>query len=175
MQRFALVLVLLLSVALAGCNRESDTDVTTTVPAASTTTEAGAEESTTTTEADEPVVDESTPTTVAPPSVIELAYQVRFKGVTDGRNVVVLQIEEGTATDVALETLAREALDEFEPLAELHVVDAEEAVELVRLDPASLTDEERSVLDQHHLLSVRDAVLTYEGPFADLGEFVLGS
>lgn len=173
MKRSSLVLALLLLLVLTACDREADTDVTTTVPASTTTTVAG-EVSTTTTEADEPTV-EATTTTVAPPSVIELAYQVRFKGVTDGRNVVVLQIEEGTATDVALETLAREALDDFEPLAELHVVDSEEAVELVRLDPASLTDEERSVLEQHHLLSVREAVLTFEGPFADLGEFILGS
>lgn len=175
MQRFPLVLVLLLSLVLVACDREADGDVTTTVPAPTTTSDAATEETTTTTAVEEPVVEETTTTTPAPPSVIELAYQVRFRGVTDGRNVVVLQIEQGTATDVALETLARGALDEFEPLAELHVVDAEEAVELVRLDPGSLTDEERSVLDQHHLLSVREAVLTFEGPFSDLGEFILGS
>ena len=173
MKRYALVLVLLLSVVLAACDREADSDVTTTVP--SSTTTAAVAESTTTTEAEAPAVEDPTTTTVAPPSVIELAYQVRFKGVTDGRNVVVLQIEQGTATDIALETLAREALDEFEPLAELHVVDSEDAVELVRLDPTSLTDEERSILEQHHLISVREAVLTFEGPFADLGEFILGS
>lgn len=171
MKRLA-ALLLVLSIALVGCNRESGQDVTTTLPGPTTTT---APPASTTTTSEAPAQAEATTTTEAAPSVIELAYQVRFKGVTDGRNVVVLQIEEGTATDVALETLAREALEEFEPLAELHVVDAEEAVELVRLDPASLTDEERSILSQHHLISVRDAVLTYEGPFADLGEFVLGS
>ncbi len=171
MQRIAVVILLLLSLALAGCNRESDADVTTTLPTATTTTVADATSTTTTEGAEEP----TTTTTAAPPSVIELAYQVMFRGTTDGRNVVVLMIEEGTATDVALETLAREALDEFAPLAELHVVDDEEAVELVRLDPDSLTDEERAVLAQHHLLSVREAVLTFEGPFEDLGEFILGS
>ena len=166
-------LLLVLSIALVGCNRESDQDVTTTLPGPTTTTASVAASTTTTSEAPEQT--ETTTTTEAPPSVIELTYQVMFRGTTDGRNVVVLMIEEGTATDIALETLAREALDEFAPLAELHVVDAEEAVELVRLDPDSLTDEEQAVLAQHHLFSVREAVLTFEGPFEDLGEFVLGS
>ncbi len=168
MRRFVLLLMALSLVAVA-CDRASDA-TTTTAAAADTTTTTTAPVTETTTAATVP----TTTTTIAP-SVIHLEYVVRFKGTTAGKNVVVLQIDEGTATDVALESLARQAIDEFEPLSELFVVDSEEAIELVRLDPTALTDEEKDILSQHYLLHVKEAVLAYQGPFADLGEFILGS
>lgn len=167
-----LLLLLVLS-ALFGtsCDRASDATITTAgtnPPTTMTTLTTETTVAVTTTVAVET-------TTTLPSSVITLEYQVRFKGTTDGRNVVILQIDEGTATDIALESLARQAVDEFEPLAELFVVDSEEAIELVRLDATSLTDAEKDVLAQHYLLHVKEAVLTFQGPFADLGGFVLGS
>lgn len=170
MRRLLLLLVLFAFLGTS-CDRASDATTTTadtspTTPTTTLTTETTALVTTT-------VAVETT--TTLPSSVITLEYQVRFKGTTDGRNIVILQIDEGTATDIALESLARQAVDEFEPLAELFVVDSEEAIELVRLDPTGLTDAEKDILAQHYLLHVNEAVLTFQGPFADLGGFVLGS
>lgn len=166
------LIALLMVLALVGvaCNRSGDTTTTdaAAVPTSSTT-------STTPPPTAAPDTTIGTTTTTVTPSVIRLEYQVRFRGTSNGRNVVILQVEEGTATDIALESLARQAVDEFEPLAELFVVDSEEAIELVRLDPESLTDEEKEILSQHWLLHLQEAMLTYEGPFADLPGFILGS
>ncbi len=166
------LLLPLLALTLLGtaCDRASDT-TTTTMPSAVVTT--SSTEAPVETIVAEDTIPETT-TTIAS-SVIHLEYQVRFKGTTDGKTVVILQIDEGTATDIALESLARQAVDEFEPLTELFVVDAEEAIELVRVDPSSLTDEEKSVLAQHWLLHVKDAVLSFKGPFSGLDGFILGS
>lgn len=166
------MLVVVLALALVGvaCDRSADTTSTTTIAAPPDSTTSTTPPATTT-----PATTIGSTTTTVAPSVIQLEYQVRFKGSSNGRNVVVLQVEGGTATDIALESLARQAIDEFEPLAELWVVDSEEAIELVRLDPGSLTDEEKDVLAQHYLLHVREAELTFEGPFADLPGFILGS
>lgn len=170
MRRILLLLVALALIAVA-CDRASEATTTTAPDAVATT-------STSVSATDTTPVSETVPattTTVIAPSVIHLEYVVRFKGTTAGKNVVILQIDEGTATDIALESLARQAIDEFDPLSELYVVDSEDAIELVRLDPTSLTDEQKNILSQHYLIHVKEAVLTFQGPFRDLGEFVLGS
>ena len=168
--RRLLLLLMVLSLVATACDRAPEATTTTAPVAVATTSTLAPIVETTVAE----TIPAPTTTKVAP-SVIHLEYVVRFKGTADGKNVVVLQIDEGTATDVALESLARQAIDEFEPLSELFVVDSEDAIELVRLDPTSLTDVEKDILSHHYLLHVKEAVLTYQGPFADLGEFVLGS
>lgn len=165
-----IALLMALTIVGVACNRSGDTTTTDTgtVPTSSTTP-------TTPPPTAAPDTTLGSTTTTVTPSVIRLEYQVRFRGTSNGRNVVILQVEEGTATDIALESLARQAFDEFEPLAELFIVDSEEAIELVRLDPGSLTDEEKDILSQHWLLHLQGAELTFEGPFADLPGFILGS
>jgi ABC-type glycerol-3-phosphate transport system substrate-binding protein len=168
-----LVLVLLiLALSVAGCNRGDDEATTTTAPsdAATTTTVAAGGGGEAPTESTEAVAE--TTTTVP---LIVLDYEVRFKGQGDGGAIMVVEVPGGEATDRALENLLLEVLDEHDPVVRLDVVDDPEAVELVRLDPAGLTEAEQAVLADHHLLSYEDGFVTFTGPFEDVPGYVYGS
>ncbi|MEX1286435.1 MAG: hypothetical protein AB1Z57_00700 [Acidimicrobiia bacterium] len=169
--KLALVLAIL-ALSVAACNRGGDDTTTTTVPDAATTSTVAIAGGDTTTTAPAEAPDESTTTTQP---LIVLDYDVRFKGQSDGGAIMVVEVPGGQATDRALENLLLEVLDEHDPVAVLDVVDAPEAVELVRLDPTSLTEEEAAVLGDHHLLNYSDGYVTFTGPFEDVPGYVYGS
>jgi ABC-type glycerol-3-phosphate transport system substrate-binding protein len=168
-----IVLVLLiLALSVAGCNRGDDESTTTTSSpeAVTTTTLAGGGGGEAPTESTEAVAE--TTTTIP---LIVLDYDVRFKGQGDGGAIMVVEVPQGEATDRSLENLLLEVLDVHDPVAQLDVVDDPEAVELVRLDPEGLTEEEQQVLAEHHLLSYEDGFVTFTGPFEDVPGYVYGS
>jgi hypothetical protein len=170
--KLALVIAIL-ALSVAACNRGGDDTTTTTEPDAATTSTvaiAGGDTTTTSEPTDAPG---GTTTTTQP--LIVLDYDVRFKGQSDGGAIMVVEVPGGEATDRALENLLLEVLDEHDPVAELDVVDAPEAVELVRLDPTALTEEEAAILGNHHLLNYSDGYVTFTGPFEDVPGYVYGS
>lgn len=170
--KFVLVLVIF-ALSVAACNRGEDEATTTTAPpdAATTTTLAGGG-------GEDGAPTESTvaaPDTTTTVPLIVLDYEVRFKEPGDGGSIMVVEVPPGEATDRALENLLLEVLDDHDPVARLDVVDDPEAVDLVRLDPEALTEEEAAVLANHHLMTYADGTVTFVGPFSEVPGFVYGS
>lgn len=175
--KIVLVLVVLASF-LAACNRGADDTTTTTAPAdaGTTTTVAiagGGDDDADTEDGDDVDAPEESTTTTVP--LIVLDYDVRFKGQGDGGAIMVVEVPQGEATDRALENLLLEVLDEHDPVERLDVVDDPGAVDLVRIDPETLTEEEQAVLTDHHLLTYADGYVTFTGPFEEVPGYVYGS
>lgn len=174
MQRVFIALIVL-STALTACNRGADDSTTTTT----TTVDNSVTRTTSADTSDDgdqsPIgeIGDTTSTTVAsePPE-----YSiVRREGAEGGDRLVVL-LEDYQYTDLVLEDLVFEITEEYAPVLEAYLIDDAVAADLVLLDPDTLSDEEQAVLEEHLFVELTQGTLvTFRGPFADMGEFRLGS
>ncbi len=137
---------------------------TTAAPLLTTTTTTAADSSTTTTTAAEEQ------------GADEISYRVvRQESTRDGR-VLYLEIPPGDYTDIDLENLVLSVHEEREDLFELHVLDDREAVSALVKSGEDRTPEEAELLKNHYLVSfLEGAILRFQGPFADLEGYVVGS
>jgi len=162
--------VLIAAVAAACSPEEAElTTTTTTVPSESTTT--AADDTTSSTEAGTDDGDD----TGAEPAITDHEVVVRSSG-TAGEVLWIL-IDPGDYTDIDLENLIRQLVDESEvTLAGINVFDDLEALEAGRIDGEARTDEEQALVDEHFLVSLVDgAVIRFEGPYSEFGETAVGS
>ena len=140
---------------------------TTAAPLLTTTTTAppttAADSSTTTTAAEEQGAD-------------EISYRVVRQESTRDGVVLYLEIPPGDYTDIDLENLVLSVHEEREDLFELHVLDDREAVSALVKSGEDRTPEEAELLEGHYLVSfLEGAILRFQGPFADLEGYVVGS
>ena len=179
----AVVIIGLLTSPLTACSgddgQETSTtlaDGVTTLAPASTTTPTTAETVAGTTEA--PQDDTTVTSTSGPPLGLPL-YEIALRGQGEtGDTVVVLLDPESytTLSDLDLQDVIRDVYDQFPPVAFAHVVDIEDAVDLVVADRNSLTEEELTLLDQHYFARLEEGIrIVYVGPFDQYPIAILGS
>jgi hypothetical protein len=162
------LLVAMLSL-LAACGDSADTTTTTAVappPTATTTTVAP---SGGTSEA--PV---ETTTTIATPTIPGLFVPEFTILERTADDVLVVGVSPGTYSDIDLQNLVSEVMERFAPVDGLHIVDDEAATDLVLAE--TLTAEDQAFLDDHYFLRLEEGFrMVFLGPFADVGEVILGS
>lgn len=131
---------------------------------------------TTTTTAITTAADSSTTTAAGEQGADEIFYRVvRQESTRDGR-VLYLEISPGDYTDIDLENLVLSVHEEREDLFELHVLDDREAVSALLKSAEDRTSEEAELLESHYLVSfLEGGILRFQGPFADLEGYVVGS
>lgn len=171
-----LIPLLAVVMAVAACSPEEAelTTTTTTAPSESTTTLPDADE-TTSTEADDDTDDGDDDGVIAGPAISDYEVVVRSSG-TAGETLWIL-IDPGDYTDIDLENLIRELVDESDAtLNGIRVFDDLDALEAGRVDVEARTDDEQTLVDEHFLVSLVDgAIIRFEGPYSEFGETAVGS
>jgi len=161
-------------VLVAACSPEEAelTTTTTTVASGSTTTAPAEDETTTTTAGSE---DDDDSDADAGPAITEYEIFVRSSS-TAGETLWIL-VEPGDYTDIDLENLIRELVDESDvTLAGINVFDDLAALEAGRIEEDARTADEQLLVDEHFLVSLVDgAIIRFQGPYAEFGETAVGS
>ncbi len=180
------VVAALLSVAAAACGSDDVPALVTTTSrvvttAASTTT---APELETTTVPDTPTMVEEPAETAEDASdtetdaveASEIFYRVVRQEPTRDGNRLFLEIPSGSYTDRELENLVLSVYEERDDLYEVHVFDNRDAVEVLVKAEEERTADESELLDRHYLVSLLEgSILRFQGPFANLEGFIIGS
>lgn len=178
MQRLLIALIVLSFVAVA-CNRGADEATTTTTTAQDqpvTRTTSGEPTDAISDDTREPSeADEGDEVGEGPAAELPSYSIVRREGAEGGDRLVVL-LEDFQYTDLVLEDLVFEIAEEYSPVLEAYLIDDPAASDLVLLDPESWSDEDRTVVEDHLFVSLTEGnLVTFRGPFADMGEFRMGS
>ena len=172
-----LIALLAAVVMVAACSPEEAelTTTTTTTPTESTTTEPADDSTTTTVDEDGEDEDGDEDGDASEPTITD--YEVVVRGSATGGETLWILVEPGDYTDVDLENLIRELVDESDvTLAGINVFDDRDALEAGRVDPDARTEEEQELVDDHFLVSLVDgAVIRFEGPYSEFGETAVGS
>ena len=172
-----------LALAAGACGVDNGTELVTTtsqvVTTAAPTTTAPQIETTTTVAPSTTVVEaeEAAPdTTTDPLEANEIFYRVVRQESTRDGNRLFLEISPGDYTDIDLENLVLSVFEEREDLFELHVFDNRQAVEALVKAEGERTAEDEDLLDRHYLVSLLEgSILRFQGPFASLEGFIIGS
>ena len=190
MRSMALIgLLLVSSILLAACNRdgeESPETIATTAATTATTSTPVADAGGST--GDTPVASEPAEpdrdaapeeggesSTVATTEVVAglPSYEVVHRMIADGRETLVVVVEPGTYSNVQLENLVYDIIEQFTPSAAI-VVDDRDVADLAVLEER--TDEEQERLDAHTFLRIEGGVeVTFYGPYADFPGLTVGS
>lgn len=176
-----LIALLVAVVMVAACSPEEAelTTTTTTTPAETTTTESADDTTTTTVEDDDEDTDndgEDGEDGDAPaPAITD--YEIVVRASAEAGETLWILIEPGDYTDIDLENLIRELVDESDAtLSGINVFDDPDALEAGRVDPDARTDDEQQLVDDHFLVSLVDgAVIRFQGPYEEFGETAVGS
>jgi hypothetical protein len=177
MQR-VLILLIALSLGLSACNRGAEEDSTTTSTTSDqevtrTTSSAPSDDSAQTDSAEDDGTDEEN--VQQQPSELPGYSIVRREGAEGGDRLVVL-LETFEYTDRILEELVFDITEVYAPVLEAYLIDDLAAADLLLVDPEGLSEADRAFLDDHLFVSLTSGnLVTFEGPFADMGEFRLGS
>ena len=154
--------------------------VTTAAPttAAALTTTTAAADLTTTTAADQSDSDSDSPATTAAEEqeIGEISFRVARQESTRDGTVLHLEVPPGDYTDVDLENLVLSIYEERDDLYELHVLDSREALSALLTPEGERTPDQKALLESHYLVSfLEGAILRFQGPFANLEGYVVGS
>ena len=164
-------------VMVAACSPEEAelTTTTTTTPTETTTTESTDDSTTTTIEDDDENENGGEDGDASTPAISD--YEIVVRASATGGETLWILIEPGDYTDIDLENLIRELVDESDAtLAGINVFDDRDALEAGRVDPNARTDEEQELVDDHFLVSLVDgAVIRFQGPYEEFGETAVGS
>lgn len=159
--------LLALSLLAAACDGEEAALSTTS----SLVTDPGEEGSPTTTVASS---EEATGTTLVGESVGSYEIVAREPG-TDGETVYIV-IGPGAYTDVDLENFLRDLNEQEIATYGAEIFDDAAAATAYLKAEADRTAEEVALIEAHHFASlVGGTIIRFQGPFAEFGEFVLGS
>ncbi|MEX2279502.1 MAG: hypothetical protein WEA76_05380 [Acidimicrobiia bacterium] len=165
-----LISLLAVMVLIAACSPEEAelTTTTTTAPTESTTTAPEGDDSTATTDDDD---------ADGPSEAAITEYEVVVRSSASAGETLWILIDPGEYTDIDLENLIRELVDESDvTLQGINVFDDLVALEAGRIDVDARTDEEQALVDEHFLVSLVDAsTIRFEGPYAEFGETAVGS
>jgi len=161
----------LLVLAIAACDDGETTDISTTSSLVSSPTTGGGGDATTTTVATE---GDTTSTTLVGQQVAE--YDVVARVSDPAGETLFIVIPPGAYTDVDIENFVVGLVDSGEITYGAEIFDDNGAVDAYRKPEAERTEGETQLIEQHHFASVQNGTtFVYRGPFADSGEFVIGS
>ena len=139
-----------------------NTTVDSTLPEQATTTTAAPEDGTATT------------TELVGQNVVSHEIVVRVSG-DEGETLQIL-IPEGAYTEVDLENFIGDLKESDPDLFGVEVFDDSDAVQAFGIPEDQRTAEQQTLLDDHHLVSlVGGDTVRFQGPFAEFGEFIIGS
>lgn len=120
------------------------------------------------------VGEEATTTTLRGQVVTEYAIIVREPH--DEGEIYHIVIPPGAYTNVDIENFLGDLLEANEELWGAEVFDSEEALLAYQTPEEERTEEEQELIDRHHFATMTERlVLTFRGPFAELGTFIIGS
>jgi hypothetical protein len=158
-----------LPLVLAACDNDGGAELTTTSSLV-TSTSTPDPNSTTTVGGD----DETTSTTLAGQPVD--SYDVVLRESTDDGETLYIVIPPGDYTAVDLENFVGDLIDDDDDLESAEVFDDEGALEAFLLDESEQTATDLAAIDEHHLVSLIDGhTISFHGPYADEGEYAIGS
>jgi hypothetical protein len=172
MRRLTLVLAII-SLLTAACNRAAEPDLTTTTSTQPAVTGASSPTSTTATSGTTSPGGGSTTSTIA--RVPVESFDIQVQTTSDAGNVLWVTIPPADYTDKDIEDFILEQIDSQEGLAELHVFDDKSAVDAARIPEGQRTEEEQKLVDDHYLASLEGNKIIFRGPFEAAGEMVVGS
>ncbi|MEX1092778.1 MAG: hypothetical protein WEF28_06430 [Acidimicrobiia bacterium] len=173
MERFKTLKVFSLAIAVSlvmtACdNGEVEPELTTTSSLVGQTT---APDPDTTTTADG---DEMTTTSLVGQTVD--SYEVVLRESTDEGETLYIVVPPGDYTAIDLENFIGDLIEGDDDLESVEVFDDEAALDSFRKDESEQTASDLSAIDAHHLVSLVDShTIRFQGPFADEGEYAIGS
>lgn len=172
-----LLALLVLAALAASCSGDDAEDTTTTASggAGAATTLPGVTSPGGT--SGEGIGDTTTSSTVdlGEPVTPEFSIVTREPG-DDGDTVVVLLDDETyeSLTDIDLQNVISEVVDDFPPVYEAHVVESQAAADAVLAEEP--TPEQQQTLDNDYLARLEEGFrIVFLGPFAESGAVILGS
>lgn len=162
-------LVVAVSLAVAACdNGEAEPELTTTssivgqttAPDPDTTTTVGGDEMTTTTLVGQTVD----------------SYEVVLRESTDEGETLYIVVPPGEYTSIDLENFIGDLIEGDDDLESVEVFDDGAALDSFLKEESEQTAGDLSAIDAHHLVSLVDAhTIKFQGPYADEGEYAIGS
>ena len=167
-----LAFLLVLVVVACGCSGNDSEETTTTLPSETITTLPAADTTAAVT------LDEgSTTTSSLVPSTGMPAFTIVTREATDDGDRVVILLDPDSyesLSDIDLQNVLTEVVEEHPPVYEAYVVDSEAAAEAVLVD--SPDADQLAELAQHHLVTLEEGFrMRFTGPFASTGVVILGS
>lgn len=104
------------------------------------------------------------------------SYDVAVRIATDNGEILYIVVPPGAYTDVDLENFLGDLLEGNPQLWGAEVFDDEDAVQAFVIPEEQRTEEQQELLDEHHFVSlVGGDTMKFQGPFAEFGEFIIGS
>ncbi|MEX1038071.1 MAG: hypothetical protein WDZ96_04345 [Acidimicrobiia bacterium] len=118
--------------------------------------------------------DEMTTTTLVGQAVD--SYDVILRESTDDGETLYIVVPPGDYTAIDLENFVGDLIDGDDDLESVEVFDAEEALDAFLKDESEQTASDLALIDTHHLVSLIDGrTIRFQGPYADEGEYAIGS
>ncbi len=167
------------ALALPACNRGGGGAADPTLPpvetAAAVVTSAASTVASTAPAGSAPEAAASSPSSAAaaPPGPAVPPYEVRHRMIEDSGETLVVLVEPGSYSNVELENLVYDIVEQHSPRGAV-VVDDSAAADLAILDER--TAEQQDSLDSRTLLRIDNGVeVTFHGPYADFPGLTVGS
>lgn len=167
--RTLIFLLVSLGMVIAACD-SGEAELSTTSSLVTGTTEAPGQAATTT--SPESVV---TTTTILRGETVA-NYEIAVRISTDNGEIFYVVIPPGAYTDVDLVNFVGDLLEANPGLWGAEVFDDEAAVQAFVIPEDQRTEQQQVLLDDSHLVSlIGGDTVKFQGPFAEFGEFVIGS
>lgn len=166
---------MVLALAVSGCNGDGDGSTTTIGAITTTSTTVAPTESPASTIGTVTTSSTTTARVVTVPPQPEWTIVERTDG-DDGDTVVVLldPTSYESVTDIDIQTIIEDVVEMFPPILEVHLVDSQEAADVVLSEVIDTDDQ--SILEEHYLARLEEGFrIVYTGPFSDFGITILGS
>lgn len=162
----ALAVALLL--AATACDNSGEADLTTTSTIVGSTTAPGDGTSSTTRP------DDGSSTTLTGQPVT--SSEIILRESTDEGETLYILIPPGAYTDVDLENFIGDLVESDETVENAEVFDDADALQAFLLEADQQTATDLVLIDEHHLVSLIDrSRIRFQGPFAEFGEYSIGS
>lgn len=159
-------LAVALLVVVAACNNSEEAELTTTSTLIGQTTAPGSDSSSTTAD--------GSSTTLAGQPVTDSEIVSR-QSTDDGETLYIL-IPVGAYTDVDLENFVGDLIESDDNIESAEIFDDPAALQAYLLNESERTAADLVLIDEHHLVSLVDRnVIRFQGPFAEYGEYTIGS
>lgn len=165
----SLIFAIVVPLALVACDGEAEPELTTTSSLVGATTAPDSESTTTTSD------DGGTTSTTLVGEPVE-SYDVVSRESTDAGETLYILVPPGEYTSVDLENFVGNLIDDDDEIESAEVFDDQGALEAFLLDESEQTADDLALIDEHHLVSLVDGNrIRFQGPYADFGEYAIGS